>query len=254
MLFILSEFCFFFHRLICHCWKIYCLLVRVSLSFARFESCHLKWICDHRSELQFNPFTATSPAQKFPQTTQNQHVPNFQWKIAYANVQMLTLHLQETFPTLKWCEQKEKFMTNKFLKTKAFIPLKKQYKIHGEGEQVLPHSCTATKSMEKLFVENCRAIYVLTYHVLCSDFFHISSSSSSRRILWIQVLELASKIKPQERPSSSPSETWRKISLCASSCRFWRRLSSFDLACVAGARRGKGRGTRAKREQWGGGG
>ena len=121
-------------------------------------------------------------------------------------------------------------MTNKFLKIKAFIPFKKQYKIHGEGEQLLPHSCTATKSMEKLFVENCRAIYVLTDHVLCSNFFHISSSSSSKNCVnnFFQVLELASKIKPQERPSSSPSETWRKKSLCASSCRFWKHLSSFD--------------------------
>ena len=46
-------------------------------------------------------------------------------------------------------------MTNKFLKIKAaFIPLKKEYKIHGEGAQLLPHSCTATKNKEKLFVEN----------------------------------------------------------------------------------------------------
>ena len=69
-------------------------------------------------------------------------------------------------------------MANKFLKTKAFILFEKQYKIHGEGAQLLPHSCTATKSMEKLFVENCRAIYALTDHVLRSNFFHISSSSS----------------------------------------------------------------------------
>ena len=39
-------------------------------------------------------------------------------------------------------------MTNKFLKTKAFTPFKKQYKIHREGAQLLPHSCTAMKSTE----------------------------------------------------------------------------------------------------------
>ena len=42
-------------------------------------------------------------------------------------------------------------MTNKFLKTKAFISFIKQYKIHGEGSQLLPHSCTAPKSTEKLW-------------------------------------------------------------------------------------------------------
>ena len=121
-------------------------------------------------------------------------------------------------------------MTNKFLKTKVFIPFKKQYKIHGEGTQLSTHSCMATKSTAKLFVGNCRAIYVLTDHVLCSNFFHISSSSSSKNFVnnFFQVLELASKIKPQERPFSSPSETWRKKSLCTSSCQFWKHLSSFD--------------------------
>ena len=121
-------------------------------------------------------------------------------------------------------------MTNKFFKTKAFIPFNKQYKIRGEGTQLLLHSCTATKRTEKLFVENCRAIYVLTDHALCSNFFHISSSSSLNNFVnnFFQFLELATNVKPQERPSSSPSETWRKISLCASSCWFWKRLSSFD--------------------------
>ena len=121
-------------------------------------------------------------------------------------------------------------MTNKFLKAKVFIPFEKQYKIHGEGTQLLLLSCMATKSMEKLFVENCRAIYILTDHVLCSNFFRVLSSSSSKNFVnnFFQVLELASKIKPQERPSSSPSETWQKKSLCASSCWFWKRLSSFD--------------------------
>ena len=121
-------------------------------------------------------------------------------------------------------------MTNKLLKTKAFIPFKKQYKIHGDGAQLLPHSCTAMKSKEKLFVKNCRAVYVLTDHVLSWNFFHISSSSSSKKVVnnFFEVLELASKINPEERPSSSPSETWQKISPCASSCRFWKHLSLFD--------------------------
>ena len=121
-------------------------------------------------------------------------------------------------------------MTNKFLKNKSIYSIQKTVQNSWKGTQLLPHSCTATKSTEKLFVENCRAIYVFTDHVLCSNFFHVLNSSSSRNCVnnFFQVLELASKIKPQERPSSSPSETWRKKSLCASSCRFWKRLSLFD--------------------------
>ena len=78
-------------------------------------------------------------------------------------------------------------------------------------------------------MENCRAIYVLSDHVIVLKLLpHIEQFIFEELNDFFQVLELASKIKPQERPSSSPSETWQKKSLCASSCRFWKRLSSFD--------------------------
>ena len=100
-------------------------------------------------------------------------------------------------------------MTNKFLKTKAFIPFNKEYKIPGEGAQLLPHSCMAMKSTEKLFVENCRAIYVLTDHVLCSNFFHVSTvlcksnANEIRRSSFFVLANFRAKVRANYRAMSS---------------------------------------------------
>ena len=94
--------------------------------------------------------------------------------------------------------------------------------------RILVRQRKARKSCLWKTVEQFMSLPIM--YILCSNFFQVSSSSSSKNFVnnFFQLLELASKIKPQERPFSFPSETWRKKSLCASSCRFWKRLTSFD--------------------------